>query len=119
MHRLLLTPDGNRTDGASAAAEFQAYLESFEMIHETQVPIHRFEDWKAGEPRASIRFEVLGKPKGQKDSRKFCKLLLQKADIVATPGIGFGKSGEGFIRMALTVPKERLQEAVDRIRKIL
>ena len=74
--------------------------------------------WNVTSPKAT--FYVWARlPKGHKDSRKFCKLLLQKADIVATPGIGFGKSGEGFIRMALTVPKERLKEAVDRMSKLL
>lgn len=52
------------------------------------------------------------------DSIKFASLLLEKANIVATPGIGFGKSGEGYIRMTLTVSKERLNEAVGRIKKI-
>ena len=45
--------------------------------------------------------------------------LLDKADVVATPGNGFGPSGEGFIRMALTVGENRLREVVDRIKKII
>ena len=49
-------------------------------------------------------------------SIEFASLLLQKAGIVATPGVGFGECGEGFIRVALTVPKERIKEAVERIR---
>ena len=36
------------------------------------------------------------------------KAFLAKADIVVTPGNGFGEAGEGYIRMALTVRKERL-----------
>lgn len=51
-------------------------------------------------------------------SLKFAALLLGKADIVATPGVGFGKYGEGYIRMALTVPKERIEEAVERLRRV-
>jgi LL-diaminopimelate aminotransferase len=46
-------------------------------------------------------------------------LLLEKADIIVTPGVGFGKYGEGYIRMALTVPKERIQEAIQRLKKIV
>lgn len=57
-------------------------------------------------------------PKGQSSST-FASLLLEKGGIVATPGVGFGKSGEGYIRMTLTVSKERLSEAVGRIAKIL
>lgn len=49
-------------------------------------------------------------------SESFCELLLTKAGIVTTPGNGFGPSGEGFIRIALTVNEERLKEAVKRIK---
>ena len=52
-------------------------------------------------------------------SIRFASLLLQKADIIVTPGVGFGKSGEGYIRMALTVPKDRIVEAISRLKKIL
>jgi LL-diaminopimelate aminotransferase len=48
-------------------------------------------------------------------SASFAGLLLEKAGIVATPGNGFGDPGEGYVRMALTVSKERLAEAVGRM----
>ncbi len=51
-------------------------------------------------------------------SADFTGLLLKEAGIVTTPGNGFGPSGEGYIRMALTVDKDRLKEVVERIRKI-
>lgn len=44
--------------------------------------------------------------------------LLTKAAVVTTPGNGFGPSGEGYIRMALTVDKERIAEVVRRIKNI-
>jgi len=50
------------------------------------------------------------------DSRAFCDRLLAEADIVATPGIGYGPHGEGFIRFALTVPEAKLEEAAERIK---
>jgi LL-diaminopimelate aminotransferase len=50
-------------------------------------------------------------------SASFTAHLLEKAGIVTTPGNGFGQEGEGYIRMALTTPKERLAEAVARIEK--
>ncbi|MCK4261729.1 LL-diaminopimelate aminotransferase [bacterium] len=49
-------------------------------------------------------------------SMEFVSTLLRKAGIVTTPGVGFGEYGEGFIRVALTVPRERIKEAVERIR---
>lgn len=51
-------------------------------------------------------------------STSFTAHLLEKAGIVTTPGNGFGAPGEGYIRMTLTTPKERLAEAVDRIKQI-
>jgi LL-diaminopimelate aminotransferase len=56
-------------------------------------------------------------PKGY-TSKEFSSVLLQEAGIVTTPGSGFGAPGEGYFRMALTVPKERIEEAVRRIQKL-
>ncbi|MFA4921277.1 MAG: LL-diaminopimelate aminotransferase [Candidatus Neomarinimicrobiota bacterium] len=56
-------------------------------------------------------------PPGYK-SKDFTTLLLRQTGIVTTPGSGFGADGEGYIRMALTVNKERIGEAVDRMLKI-
>lgn len=39
--------------------------------------------------------------------------------VVVTPGIGFGQNGEGFVRMALTQPVPRLEEALERMGKAL
>lgn len=56
-------------------------------------------------------------PPGYK-SKDFTTLLLRQTGIVTTPGSGFGADGEGYIRMALTVNKERIGEAIDRMLKI-
>ncbi|HZS12184.1 MAG TPA: LL-diaminopimelate aminotransferase [Nitrospirales bacterium] len=55
-------------------------------------------------------------PKGY-TSASFTAHLLEKAGIVTTPGNGFGAPGEGYIRMTVCTKKERLAEAVERIRK--
>lgn len=51
-------------------------------------------------------------------SAEFTAHLLTKAAVVTTPGNGFGSSGEGYIRMALTVDKERIAEVVKRIKNL-
>ncbi|MCQ1534893.1 LL-diaminopimelate aminotransferase [Methanosarcina sp. KYL-1] len=56
-------------------------------------------------------------PKGY-TSIGFAKVLLEEAGIVATPGVGFGDAGEGYIRFALTKPVERIKEAVERMKKL-
>lgn len=44
--------------------------------------------------------------------------ILQNASVMCTPGNGFGPSGEGYIRFALTVEEPRLEEAIQRISKL-
>ncbi|OYT54880.1 MAG: LL-diaminopimelate aminotransferase [Candidatus Altiarchaeales archaeon ex4484_2] len=56
-------------------------------------------------------------PEGYDSSIEFCAHLLNKTGVVLTPGVGFGKQGEGYVRCALTQPIDRLKEAVDRINK--
>ncbi|GJL51395.1 LL-diaminopimelate aminotransferase [Candidatus Nitrospira salsa] len=56
-------------------------------------------------------------PKGF-TSASFTAHLIEQAGIVTTPGNGFGEPGEGYIRMTVTTPKERLSEAVERIKKV-
>lgn len=74
--------------------------------------------WSTKKPKAT--FYVWARvPKPYKSSMEFSSMVLDKAGIVITPGIGMGKSGEGYVRMALTVSKERIQEALDRLKKII
>ncbi len=51
-------------------------------------------------------------------SAGFASLLLTEAGIVTTPGNGFGAAGEGYVRMALTVDRERIREAVERMSRL-
>lgn len=46
----------------------------------------------------------------------FTEYLLEKAGILTTPGNGFGNAGEGYIRMALTVGLDRIEEAIERMK---
>jgi LL-diaminopimelate aminotransferase len=49
------------------------------------------------------------------DSASFTELVLEEAAVVVSPGPSFGPSGEGFVRLSLTVADERLEEAAHRI----
>lgn len=69
--------------------------------------------FKVAPPSASF-YVWIPTPAGTLSS-DFTALLLSKAAIVTTPGKGFGEAGEGYIRMTLTVQKERLEEALDRM----
>ncbi|MEI6725387.1 MAG: LL-diaminopimelate aminotransferase [Actinomycetes bacterium] len=48
-------------------------------------------------------------------SASFTEQVLEQADVVVTPGAAYGACGEGYVRLSLTVPDDRLQEAVRRI----
>ena len=51
-------------------------------------------------------------------SIEYAAQLLEKTGIVATPGLGFGKYGEGYIRFSITQPTKRIEEAVVRLEKM-
>jgi LL-diaminopimelate aminotransferase len=72
--------------------------------------------WDVPAPRATF-YVWIPCPRGI-SSMGLSARLLDEADIVMTPGLGFGKTTDGYIRAALTVETPRLMEAVDRIAKL-
>jgi len=56
---------------------------------------------------------------GGHTSTSFCERVLEEAAVVISPGSMYGPSGEGFFRIALTAPDERIEEAVERMREHL
>jgi LL-diaminopimelate aminotransferase len=68
-------------------------------------------------PRATPYFWV-AVPEGH-TSESFAELVLEQAGVVVAPGPAYGPSGEGFFRISLTVPDERLEQAVRRIESSL
>jgi len=69
--------------------------------------------WKVKPPQASFYFWA-PVPKGY-SSASFAEMVLEKTGVIITPGNGYGEYGEGYFRIALTVSKERMQEAFDRM----
>lgn len=54
-------------------------------------------------------------PEGYASSMDFCLQLIEKANVICTPGSSFGPSGEGYVRFALTMPVEQIRSAVQAI----
>lgn len=52
-------------------------------------------------------------------SESFTSFLLEKAGVVVSPGSAYGHHGEGYIRISLTVPDSRLEEALSRLESVL
>src|SRR6201994_2580532 len=57
-------------------------------------------------------------PAGFESSAAYCEHVLERAAVVISPGGAYGTSGEGYFRISLTTPDERLLEAVERIRRL-
>ena len=53
---------------------------------------------------------------GNMSSEEFATLMLEKANVVVPPGIGYGKCGEGYIRIALTKDTDTLKKAIQRMK---
>lgn len=77
------------------------------------VPKLRALGWRVTNPPAT--FYVWARTPAGFTSAQTAERLLQEAHIVCTPGNGFGPSGEGYVRFALTVPTARLELALERI----
>ncbi len=72
--------------------------------------------WEVPTPDATF-YVWIPCPKGY-TSTELCSRILDEADVVTTPGLGFGRTADGFIRAALTVDTPRLLQAVERIGKL-
>lgn len=57
-------------------------------------------------------------PEGE-TSESFTATLLERAHVIVTPGSGYGPDGEGYIRLSLTTPDDRLVEAVQRMKEAM
>ncbi|MFH1542371.1 MAG: LL-diaminopimelate aminotransferase [bacterium] len=71
--------------------------------------------FKVEKPKATF-YVWVPVPKGETSS-SFTEKLLTKCGILVVPGNGYGPSGEGYVRFAITIPKERIAEAIERLKK--
>jgi LL-diaminopimelate aminotransferase len=69
-------------------------------------------------PRATI-YVWAPVPPGFDGAAAFCEYVLEQAGVVISPGAAYGPSGEGWFRISLTTPDERLLEAVQRLGQLV
>jgi LL-diaminopimelate aminotransferase len=125
----LRTVKSNIDSGVFQAVQFsgiialetdQAHIDELNMMYQRRrdVLVDGLNNlgWKVDKPKATF-YVWIPVPPGYTSS-ELTKSLLQKANIVTTPGVGFGPNGEGFIRMALTVTEDRIAQAVERIKRL-
>src|SRR6187399_1686916 len=76
--------------------------------------------WEIPSPRASMfAWAPIPEPFKTLGSVDFAKLLVEKADIAVSPGIGFGERGEGYVRIALVENEQRIRQAARNVRRFL
>lgn len=73
--------------------------------------------WNIKEPIKATFYLWLPVPDAFKSSSEFATRMLDGCGIVVPPGTGYGEYGEGYFRVALTVDKKRIEEAISRMKK--
>jgi len=94
----------------------EQYRRTYQERRDVAVAGLRKLGWEVDVPKGA--FFVWAPVPHRKDSREFATRLLEEAGVVVTPGVGFGPSGEGFYRIALTLGAERIAEAMERLQKL-
>ncbi|NJK39247.1 MAG: LL-diaminopimelate aminotransferase [Oscillatoriales cyanobacterium RM2_1_1] len=107
-------------NGAIAALKgsqelIQDTVHTFQTRRDVFVDQMRNIGWDVPLPEATLYIWAKLPQPWEQESVRFCTDLVRQTGVAASPGIGFGKSGEGYVRFALVHPPERLVEAVDRI----
>jgi alanine-synthesizing transaminase len=76
--------------------------------------------WDVPPPSASM-FAWAPLPEGFRGlgSIDFATLLVEKADVAVSPGVGFGEHGEGYVRIAMVENEQRIRQAARNIRRFL
>jgi alanine-synthesizing transaminase len=76
--------------------------------------------WEVPPPRASMFAWVpIPEPFKPLGSVEFATLLVEKAEVAVSPGIGFGEYGEGYVRIALVENEQRIRQAARNVRRFL
>jgi alanine-synthesizing transaminase len=70
-------------------------------------------------PATMFAWAPLPEPFKAMGSVEFAKLLIEKAEVAVSPGLGFGEYGEGFIRIALVENEHRIRQAARNLKKFL
>jgi aspartate/methionine/tyrosine aminotransferase len=111
--------DGAATALTSCQAEIAQIAETFRQRRDVFVWELNQIGWSVPMPTATMYIWALLPEPWRADSIGFCKDLVAQTGICASPGAGFGRSGEGYVRFALVRDPATLRIAVDRIASFL
>jgi len=103
---------GSQTQVQQAVATFQNRRDAFiEALHKI--------GWQVPTPVATMYIWAKLPERWSNNSIEFCTQLVEKTGVAASPGAGFGKSGEGYVRFALVHEPPILEKAVDKIAQFI
>jgi len=111
-------------NGAIAAltgsqASVKTTVDTFRLRRDAFVnALHRI-GWQVPTPKATMYVWAKLPPAWAEDSIKFCTQLVETTGVAASPGAGFGKFGEGYVRFALVHNPDILEISVERISQFL
>ncbi|MCC5644028.1 LL-diaminopimelate aminotransferase [Nostoc sp. CHAB 5824] len=103
---------GPQTGVKSAVATFQQRRDAFITA------LHRI-GWNVPTPKATMYIWAKLPSPWSQNSIEFCTQLVKQTGVAVSPGAGFGKSGEGYVRFALVHEPPLLETAVERIAQFL
>jgi alanine-synthesizing transaminase len=76
--------------------------------------------WEVARPRGTMFvWAPIPEPYQEMGSLEFSKFLVTEAEVATSPGVGFGRGGEGFVRFALIENDQRIHQAVRNLRRVL
>lgn len=76
--------------------------------------------WEVEKPRGTMFvWAPIPEPYHEIGSLEFAKFLVTDAEVATSPGVGFGKGGEGFVRFALIENEQRIQQSIRNLRRSL
>lgn len=102
-------------DQSSVTTTVQTFRERRDIFVQALAQI----GWDVSTPAATMYIWAKLPPQWSGSSLDFCTKLVAATGVAASPGIGFGAAGEGYVRFALVHPPHVLQLAVDRIAQFL
>ncbi|HEY9692137.1 MAG TPA: LL-diaminopimelate aminotransferase [Oculatellaceae cyanobacterium] len=103
---------GSQTQVQQAVATFQTRRDAFiEALHKI--------GWQVPTPVATMYIWAKLPERWSHNSIEFCTQMVEKTGVAASPGAGFGKSGEGYVRFALVHEPPILQKAVEKIAEFM
>jgi len=106
--------------GAITALESDQEIKELQTIYgdrrdQMLEALANFANWQIDKPAATMYLWAKLPKTWEQDSIKFCLDLVKQTGVALSPGIGFGQSGEGYVRFALVHPPEVLIQAAQKI----